>query len=255
MCQPWWFLAACKILFVFVATGILCQPLHASEKSEKVQEGYPASLETLAGELRDKYQRGHASIQLLLQLAEVYLDMGDDLYAHNSDRLRAYQEGAEFAGEALAHDQQNADAHFLYAANLGHVAQLRGIIEAALSINEIMSHVKTAVSLDSSHAGALHMLGMMYDGLPWIMGGDSQKALHFLQLAVAVDGNYSHARLNLAKLYLKSKNHDLARHELEAILATQSPKARYAWSRYHVPEAQELLKGLPQKGISVGANF
>lgn len=244
-----------NILLVVVTTGIIPHSLHASEQFENRQEGYPASLQPLANVLRGQYSEGLVSTQLLVQLAEVYLDMGDDLYIQDSERLRAYQDGAEFALQALTLDQHNASAHFLYAANLGHVAQLRGIIAAVLSINEIMSHVKAAVFLDSSHAPALHMLGMMYDGLPWIMGGDSQKALHYLKLAVAADKNYTHARLNLAKLYLKGKDDDLAKLELKALLATRSPRGTYAWSRHHVPEAQELLKALPYKGVSVSASF
>ena len=111
------------------------------------------------------------------------------------------------------------------------------------------------MNLDPGHAAALHMLGMMYDGLPWIMGGDSQRALDYLRLAVAADRNYSHARLNLAKQYLKRKDYNSARHELEAVLATQFPRDNYAWARYHVPEAQKLLKELPQNEMSVGARF
>ena len=249
------FLKGFGILFVVVMTGVPSHTLQASDQFENRQEGYPTSLQSLAGALHGQYLEGKVSTQLLLQLAEISLDMGDDLYTRDTERLRSYREGAEFASQALTLDRRNAAAHFLYAANLGHVAQLRGIIAAALSINEIMFHVKAAVSLDSSHAPALHMLGMMYDGLPWIMGGDSEKARHYLQLAVAADRNYSHARLNLAKLYLTRKNHDLARHELEAVLATQSPRSQYAWSRYHVPEAQELLSALPYKGRTVGAGF
>lgn len=116
-------------------------------------------------------QKGAESFQRLFQLSEVYLDMGDDLYVNDTERLLAYQNGADFAAQTLTQDQQNAEAHFLYAANLGHVVQLRGIIAAALSINDILAHVKKTVILDSRHARALHMLGRMYDELPWIMGG------------------------------------------------------------------------------------
>ncbi len=241
-----------SILFVVVAMGNLCHFLHASEKLEPIQEDYPNSLKLLAGTLRAQHADEPESTQLLLKLAEVYLDMGDDLYTKDAERLGSYEEGAEYAAQALIQDPDSADAHFLYAANLGHIAQLKGIIAAALSLNEIMSHVTAAVSIDSSHAPALHMLGMMYDGLPWIMGGDQQKALHYLQLAVAADRNYTHARINLAKFYLKQKDYELARHELESVLATRLPRSRFAWSRNHVPEAHELLGGLGTRVKSVG---
>ena len=43
--------------------------------------------------------------------------MGDNLYVKDLERLLAYQNGADFAAQALTQDQQNAEAHFLYAAN------------------------------------------------------------------------------------------------------------------------------------------
>ena len=237
-----------KILMVLVLVGNLSNA-QATEVLQGAVPGYPASLKTVLAGLLAEYGRGTPSVPLLVQLAEIYMDMGDDLLVDPAERIAAYQQGAEFAQLGLARDPKNADAHFLYAANLGHVAQLRGLIASALSLNKVFSHVQTAVSLNPHHPAALHMLGMMYDGLPWFMGGDAQKAVHFLRQAVEADENYSHARLNLAKLYLERGEDELARVELESILGMQAPRSLYAWSQSHYPEARELLNTLVSSGV------
>lgn len=235
------------ILFVVMLVVNHNSSLFACETLTVTSQDYPRSLESLAGTLQEQLTAGSRSTQLLVQLAEVYLDMGDDLFVEDVERLRAYQKGADMAEQALQMDPQSAHSHFLYAANLGHIAQLEGIVASVLSIGDILAHAKRAVGLDSNHAGALHMLGMMYDGLPWVMGGDQQKALHYVERAVKADGNYTHARLNLAKLYLKREDYVAARCELIEILNTQMPRGPFAWSRYHVPEARELLRSDPLK--------
>jgi tetratricopeptide (TPR) repeat protein len=139
----------------------------------------------------------------LVHLANLYLDLGDDAYSEESKRRAAYEEGARIAREAINLQEQNAQAHYLYAANLGSAAQLTGGMASALTVSELKAHVRRALELKQDHAPALHMMGMMLEELPWFLGGDREGALNYLKRAVAVDPGYTHARLDLAKAYIK----------------------------------------------------
>jgi len=180
----------------------------------------------------------------LTRLAGLYLDAGNDLYRRKTRRLRAYEEGAQVAHKVLELQETNAEAHFLYAANLGSAARLSGPVASALTIRTVKTHVTRALELEPDHAPALHMMGRMLEELPEVLGGDLNQALNYLQQAVAADPTYTHARLSLAKLYIEKNNKQAARKELETILKTDSPRNSYTWARRHKPEAKKLLKSM-----------
>ncbi len=210
--------------------------------------GYPASLKNQLQELQQAHLSSPENLDLLIQLASTYLDAGDDLYSETSKRLEAYKAGADFANQALALKQQHAHAHFLYAANLGHIAQLQGVLVSAFLIREIIGHVEQSIELAPTHASALHMMGMILDGLPWFLGGDAEGSIVYVERAVAADPYYTHARLNLGKLYLKQGRVQAAKEQLLLVTNTQSPRGSYAWSHHHNPEALSLLRDLEAQG-------
>jgi tetratricopeptide (TPR) repeat protein len=185
---------------------------------------------------------------VLVKLANLYLNLGDDGYTDVEKRRIAYEAGARVAKRALELQNANAEAHYLYAANVGSAAQLRGMMASALTIQDLKYHVTRALELQKDHAPSLHMMGMMLEKLPWVMGGDSRAALDYLQRAVAADPSYVHARLDLAKAYLKRKDVASARPELHSILeAPPTP----AGQNQHEKEARTLLNSLELQQGSV----
>lgn len=179
-----------------------------------------------------------------IQLANAYLDVGDDVYTDPAKRIEAYEAGSEFAKKALDLDSKQAQAHFLYAANLGHIAQLQGVLVSALLIREIKGHVEQALQLSPNHAPALHMMGMILDGLPWFLGGNAEEAVMFLERAVSADSNYTHARLNLGKIYMNLGRDEEAKEQFLLVTKTQMPRGAHAWAHRHNPEALNLLRQL-----------
>jgi len=187
----------------------------------------------------------HASDpDFLVRLADVYLDLGDSLVGDQSKRRAAYEEGAKAAREAIEVQERNAEAHYLYAANLGSSAQLTGLMASALTVQELKRHVDRALALQPNHAAALHMKGMILEELPWVLGGDAEGALTHLRRAVAANPNYLHARLDLAKAYMKRKDSAAARNELDAILSRPLSATASASNRRYWEEAQRLRNTL-----------
>jgi predicted Zn-dependent protease len=202
---------------------------------------YPKSLANELNRLLAGGAEESSDPVLLLTLAELYLDMGNDLFVTLPERRSAYEEGAKAAAQALQLHEADTRAHFLYAANLGSAARLKGVVASAWVVKELKAHVSRALELKNDYAPALHMMGMLLEELPWILGGDAAAALHYLQRAVTVKPSYAHARLDLAKAYIKRNNPHSARRELNAIINMEEPTNPYAWRHRNRPEAERLL--------------
>jgi tetratricopeptide (TPR) repeat protein len=221
------------------AVLIFSQPSNALS-SDSTASGLEQQLQAL---LAQKTQRS-SDPGFLVHLANLYLDLGDDAYSEESKRRAAYEEGARIAREAINLQEQNAQAHYLYAANLGNAAQLKGGMASALTVSELKAHVRRALELKQDDAPALHMMGMMLEELPWFLGGNKEGALTYLKRAVAVDPGYTHARLDLAKAYIKRRDADAARRELAVILQGSLPSESSNKDWRHRDEASRLLASL-----------
>jgi len=204
--------------------------------------GYPQSLEPALQKLLGRIQQGDPPSGLLVQLSSTYFDMADDLLTEQAQRAAAYQAGAKAAKQAFEMDDSNPDAHFFYAANLGSAERLKGLTNAAMAVKEINHCALRAIELNPRHAQALQMMGGLLMELPWFLGGDEKKAQEYLERAIAADGNFTNARLLVAKLYKKQGRVDDAKRQLEAVIRAENPHYRFAWERIYKPEAERLLK-------------
>ena len=178
----------------------------------------------------------------LRRLASMYLDLGYGWYVDQEKKMASFQEGARLAKKALEQEETSADAHFLYAANLGKAAQLEGLVSVVFSLQKLKNHVNRVLELDEEHAPAHHMLGRMYEDLPWFLGGDTEAADAHLKKAISLDTRYAPARLDLGKWYLKHGRSQEAAMEFTRVLNTPPLKKRWIWKRIHRPQAEILLR-------------
>ncbi|MDH3503222.1 MAG: TRAP transporter TatT component family protein [Nitrospirota bacterium] len=227
-----------------LVVGVLSLPCGALRGEDSTDQQYPEDLER---ELTNLVMEGAAhstDLTRLLRLAGLYLDLGYGVYVGREQKLAAFQEGARVAQKALNLRESSADAHFLYAANLGSAAELEGLVAAALTIQELKDHVHRVLELDERNAQAHHMLGRMYEELPWVLGGDQEAAGDHLKKAVSLDNQYAPAGLDLARWYMKHGQSREAVRELTRVVDTPPLVKRWIWERMHRPEAQALLRQL-----------
>src|SRR5688500_4142678 len=178
--------------------------------------------------------RAHESSDpaVLLTLSELYLDVGQEDSTDAKIRQAAFEEGARIAKRALDLQEANAHAHYLYAANLGNSAQLKGLTASALMVRDLKKHVARALELRNDHAPAIHMMDRMLDALPWMLGGDAEAALRYPKQALQRDHRYQHARLGLAKAYLKRHDYAAARMERQILVGNPTASHHGAATRY-----------------------
>ncbi|HET6934774.1 MAG TPA: hypothetical protein VFI72_08045 [Candidatus Angelobacter sp.] len=232
------FVACLVILFCVWGAGVSDVKYAVAEPT--VEGGLPHQLQELLSRQNDRA----SDPEFLVRLADLYLDLGDDDSLPTSKRRDAYEEGARVARQAIELRESNAHAHYLYAANLGSATQLKGMMASALIVQDLQRHVTRALELDPRHAPALHMMGMMLEELPWFLGGNADSALIYLRRAVVSDPKYCHARLDLARAYIKRKDQNSALQELETILQQSLSSNASAGDRRHREEALRLRASL-----------
>jgi len=229
------------VFFFGLSLGIFVWPGWAWSDSPKSSD----SPEGLEQELQYLLSTGTAQSKdpaKLRRLASLYLDLGYGLYVDREKKLASFEEGARLAKKALELEETSVDAHFLYAANLGKAVQLQGLIAAALSLQTLKNHVNRVLELDEEHAPAHHILGRMYEELPWFLGGDPEAAGKHFKKAISLDARYAPGRLDLGKWYLKHGHSQEAAKEFIKVLTTPPLKKRWIWERIHRPQAQILLR-------------
>lgn len=237
------------IIVSVVLAGVVLGITQAHAQRNEMPAGYPQSLEADLASLLGRLSDGNVSSGLLVQLASTYFDLADDLLTDEKKRRTAYEAGAKAAKQAFELDESNADAHFFHAANLGSAERLRGITNAAMVVKEIKHCAMRAIELNPKHAQALQMMGGLLMELPWFLGGDEKKAQEYLERAIAADGNFTNARILVAKIYKKQGKVDDAKRQLESVIQADAPRYRYAWERTYKPEAERLLKEMAGAGV------
>ena len=117
-------------------------------------------------------------------------------------KLAAYRRGVELAHQAVAADDNSADAHFALFANNGRVLIYEGYTANPATLMSVNRELNRTLEINPNHADALAAKGGMYRQLPWALGGSKQKASEYLARSVELD--YEHAcgaRIELAELY------------------------------------------------------
>lgn len=235
------------ILFLMVSFGIIGCPVWGSSESRSK----PVTPEALEGELQTLLSLGMAQShdpEDLRHLASLYLDLGYGVYVEQEKKLASFQEGARLAQKSLEFDESSAPGHFLYAANLGSATEMQGVMFGALTIQELKFHVHRTLELDPGFAPAHHMLGRMYEELPWFLGGDQDAAGIHLKKAVALDKRYAPGHLDLGRWLLKQGYEQEAVQEFRWVVETPPLEKIWIWERIYRPQADNLLERL--KAIS-----
>lgn len=151
-------------------------------------------------------------------------------------RKALYQRAVALARRAIAAAPNDAENHFHLARALGRLALSVGVRERVRFANEIHHEGTEALRLNPEHPGALHVLGMWNAEVMRLNGverffarnvlgaqrfGDASwdKAIAYMEKAVAVDPQRLTHKLDLAKIYIDRKEYAKARPLLEEVVS------------------------------------
>lgn len=156
------------------------------------------------------------------------------------DTRRAYFEQGQALGEqAVATDEQSADAHFALFCNLGELLRLDGeSLTSMFGFRRMMNELDRALEIDPAHIDALSAKGTLLVKLPGLLGGDSEKGEQLLQHVIKRAPKAVNARLALAKVRCERGSHQ----EAVALASDALTIARKDGRTTFVDEAATVLR-------------
>jgi tetratricopeptide (TPR) repeat protein len=177
----------------------------------------------------------------LAQRSLELLRRGEDSY-DPAAKAEFYRQGLDLAKQAVAADDNNADAHFALFANMGRVMLADGATPNPLNLLRVNRELDRTLELDPHHSDALAAKGGLCRQLPRLLGGSLSKAERYLQEAIANDPDAVGARIELARTY---KDMGKAAQGVEPLRVAMSIAERQGKTR-QLYEARELLKNIEQ---------
>jgi len=161
-------------------------------------------------------------------------------------RLAHFRQGQTVAEQAVASDEQSADAHFALFCNLGEQLRLDGeSITSVFGFRRMMSELDRTLELDPAHIDAISAKGTLLVKLPSLLGGDLEKGEQLLQQVVRQAPKSVNARLALAKVRCERGHHHEAMMLASDALAIAQKHKRATF----IPEAQAVLEQVRTNGI------
>ena len=214
-----------------------------------------ASVKTLA-QYEHVLQHDPRAIDALLGATREAVDLGE---FEKDSKVRAdlYRRAIDYARRAVAAQPNNGDAHFHRARALGRMALALGPGDRVKYAVEVRQAALRTVSLDPSHAGALHVLGVWnaevlrlnafertfaraFLGGQVFASASWAEAIRYMEASVAVEPNRLVHRLDLARVYRDAGRVADARAEYHAALACPNSDPNDA--QYRAVAEAELRK-------------
>jgi tetratricopeptide (TPR) repeat protein len=169
--------------------------------------------------LRQAQAEDQANYDLAWRLAKFNYYLG----AHTpepTERDKAFHDGVEAGKLAVKLQDGKPDGHFWLGANYGGKAQT-SMLSGLSEIDDIKHEMETVLKLDEKYqSGSAYMvLGQVYLEAPGILGGDTQKAIQYLEKGLRFGPDNSLLRAHLAEAYVEAHRNDDARKQIDALLA------------------------------------
>ena len=191
--------------------------------------------------LRQALTADYGNYEAAWKLARAAFFVGDrtDNAAERDDMFR---EGTEAGKTAVQLQPDKPDGHFWLGANYGGSAAHSTIANIS-SFRDIKREMEAVLKLDEGYQGysAYLGLGRLYLQAPGVLGGDSQKAIEYLEKGVKLNPNHGLMRYHLAQAYYANNRDADARKQIEALMAV-TPDPKYAAEHKDaIEKAKKLL--------------
>ena len=182
----------------------------------------------------------HESARELSVKAQRQCDLGRRVQ-ERSIRLAYFERSQALAEQAIALDDQLANAHFALFCSLGEQMRIDGeSLSSLLEFRRMMRELDRTLELNPDHLSALSSKGTLLIRLPVLLGGDTTKGEQMLRLVIQRDPKAVNARLTLAKIYA-------ARGDRQEAIALATTALKIAQAKHLadlIPEAHATLEEL-----------
>jgi tetratricopeptide (TPR) repeat protein len=190
--------------------------------------------------LRQAHAADYGNYEAAWKLARAAFFVGDRT-DNETERDDMFREGT-MAGKAAVQLQPNKpEGHFWLGANYGGTAA-HSTLSNLSSFQDIKGEMEAVLKLDESYQGysAYLGLGRLYLQAPKMLGGDTGKAIDYLEKGLKLNPNNTVMRFHLAEAYEASHRDADAKKEIETIIATTPDPKYIAEHKMAVDKAKKL---------------
>ena len=169
--------------------------------------------------LRQAQAEDQANYELVWRLAQFNYYLG----AHSpetTEQDRSFHDGIEAGKLAVKLQDGKPEGHFWLGANYGGSAKI-SMLAGLTEFGDIKREMETVIKLDEGYqTGSAYMaLGQLYLEAPGFLGGDTQKAIQYLEKGLRFGPDNALLRAHLAEAYVEAHRDDDARNQMDALLA------------------------------------
>ena len=192
--------------------------------------------------LRQARTADYGNYEAAWKLARASFYVGD--HTENGDeRKTMFREGTEAGKSAVKLQPDKAEGHFWLGANFGGAAAHSTIANLS-SFNDIKTEMDAVLKIDESYQGysAYLGLGRLYLQAPRMFGGDSSKAIEYLEKGVKLNPNHSLMRYHLAEAFESNNRYGEAKKQIETVMATTPDPKYMAEHKDAVEKSKKLLE-------------
>src|SRR3984893_12903509 len=138
----------------------------------------------------------------------------------SDERDKAFRDGIEAGKAAVKLQDGKPDGHFWLGANYGLSAKA-SVLSGLSEFDDIKNEMETVLKLDEGYQnGSAYLgLGQLYLEAPGLLGGDTQKAIQYLEKGLKFGPDNALLRANLAAAYAEANRNEDARKQIDGLLA------------------------------------
>jgi len=191
--------------------------------------------------LRQARTADYGNYEAAWKLARASFYVGDHT-DNDNERDNMFREGTESGKAAVKLQPDKPDGHFWLGANYGGAAAHSTIANLS-SFNDIKTQMEAVLKIDETYQGysAYLGLGRLYLKAPRVFGGDSSKAIEYLEKGVKLSPKNTQMRYYLAEAYDANNRDADAKKQIEQLMAVTPDPLHTAEHNDAVEKAKKLL--------------
>jgi Tfp pilus assembly protein PilF len=193
--------------------------------------------------LRQARTADYGNFDAAWKLARANYYLGSHTDGNEADD--AFREGIEAAKAAVKLHAERPEGHFWLGANYGGSAE-RSTLAGLSSVEDIRSEMDTVIKIDEKfqNGSAYLGLGQLYLRAPRVLGGDTAKAIQYLQKGEQIAPENALIKLYLAEAYHMAGRDAESRKQIDVLLAMTPSPDYIPEHKDAVEQAKELQKKL-----------
>lgn len=197
--------------------------------------------------LRQAQTLDYGNYDVAWRLARANFFLGDHT-TDEKEREDAFRAGIEAGKLAAQLQPDKPDGHFWLGANYGGDAE-HSTLAGLANVEDIRTQMERVIQIDESYQNGSAYLGLgeLYLRAPRVLGGDTQKAIDYLEKGLRFGSDNALLRVTLAEAYHEAKRDADAKKQIEYIMQMKSSPEYMAEYNDSVARAKNLSEEIARQ--------